>query len=211
MHPIRTLATALTALSAAAAGHAAVLVNGSFEETTFGFPDGWSGNPFVVFVGDIDGPGGWPAPQDGNQFVDIGYGETSPGVPAFVLWQTVTITTPGDYRLDWQHNTHSDTGPGNADYYAEILDSSGVISLAAGAFDPGNFGIWGHESLTATLGAGNYTVKFSSGPASGRDTLLDNVSLTLVPEPGAWAALGGLGCLGWAAWRRRELARRARP
>ncbi|MFN0066984.1 MAG: PEP-CTERM sorting domain-containing protein [Limisphaerales bacterium] len=211
MSPIRILA-ATAALSTATAGHAAVLVNGSFEATTFGFPDGWSGNPFVVFVGDIDGPGGWPGPQDGDQFIDIGYGEISPGVPAFVLSQTVTITTPGDYRLDWYHNTFSDTGPGSgvANYHAAILnadDGTGVEDL----FDPGNFGVWGQRSLTTTLEAGEYTVTFSSGPFSGRDTLLDNVTLTLVPEPGAWAALGGLGCLGWAVWRRREPAGRVRP
>lgn len=188
---------------------AQLVVNGSFEATTLGFPDGWSGNPFVVFVGDVDGPGGWPGPQDGHQFIDIGYGEISPGVPAFVLSQSVTITTPGSYRLDWYHNTYSDTGPGSgsANYRAAILDA-GSSPVAQGLFDPGGFGVWGHQSLTAALAAGNYTVKFSSGPAAGRDALLDNVTLALtpIPEPGAWAALAALGCLGWAVRRRLSTA-----
>lgn len=199
------LPTGVVLLALTSGLQAQLVVNGSFEATTLGFPDGWSGNPAVVFVGDIDGPGGWPGPQDGNQFVDMGYGETSPGVPAYVLSQVVTITTPGAYRLDWYHNTYSDTGPGSgvANFRAAILDA-GDSPVAQGLFDPGNFGVWGYASLTATLAVGNYTVKFSSGPAFGRDTLLDNVSLTPIPEPGAYAALAALGCLGWAGWRRRR-------
>ncbi len=82
--------------------------------------------------------------------------------------------------------------------------------MAEELLDSENSGPWVHASPAATLAVGDYTVKFSSGPAGGLDTLLDNVSLTLVPEPGAWAALGGLGCLGWAVWRRWTTPRQRR-
>ena len=40
---------------------------------------------------------------------------------------------------------------------------------------------------------------------------LSNASLVLVFKPSPAAALGGIECLGWAVWRRRESIRRVRP
>ena len=48
-------------------------------------------NGLINGPGVTDGMGaGYPAPQDGNQFVDIGKGELS---------QTFTVITTGDYSL----------------------------------------------------------------------------------------------------------------
>jgi hypothetical protein len=59
-----------------------------------------------------------------------------------------------------------------------------------------------------SLAAGTYELEFNDGSASPRSTfVLDNLSVTAVPEPGTWALmLGGLGVVGWMARRRARVA-----
>lgn len=172
--------------------HANLLQNGSFESPDLVL-DGlygavqtdWTAGAYV-FRGALGGV--WPAPQDGAQFVDIGFGS------AYTLSQTFTLAVSGAYLLSW----HDNAGNGFSHNYGVEIDAS-----TEGTYSGTGTSAWTSRSLGLVLSAGSHTLTFVGG--SGFDTLLDNVSLvadstSAVPEAGSslgflGTALAGLGLL----------------
>ncbi len=152
-----------------ATAFADLIYNGSFEIPDMpepgmngGTPAGWSGGLYVFRKPWY--PSYWPDPEDGEQYVDIGDSEV------YSFTQAVTVTIPGDYLLSWYDNAY----PGSEYfYYVSIGDRRNLYS------SPSAFS-WILRALDLELGTGVYTLKFEAAAFSGSDTLIDNVSLTLV-------------------------------
>jgi hypothetical protein len=185
----------LTLLAPPAANAISLISNGSFESPVgpvspglnSARPTGWSG--FGSFSsGVINGTlANFPAPQDGNQFVNIGNGE---------LVQAFTVVTPGDYSLTWFDNTL--TSGNNGSYGVRVSDGFLTTSFTAYSYNYSG-APWHARSLDLNnLTAGTYTLTYTPGTSF---TFLDNVVLDLktttsVPETGSTAGLLGLAFLG---------------
>ncbi len=191
-----TLAIVLSAwFDASAPAHASILQNGSFESPTvspgftFGaIPSGWGGTPGGLFN---TGLSGWPNPEDGQQYLDLGN-----WAGHFTLSQTFTIGAAGAYQVSWYDST-AIVPPANSPYEVSV---DGV----SGNFDATHFSLdWALKSLPVNLTVGIHTLTFAAqGVFGGYDTLLDNVNIALVPEPAPTFAAFALAALGGVLWRR---------
>lgn len=92
---------------------------------------------------------------------------------------------------------------GGTDWTTATLGSSGVLNNTAF----GNVSSWStfSQSISSTVGLGSnqFIVRFSA--TTGERVMIDNFSFTTaIPEPSSFAALAGLGMLGFCATRRRR-------
>jgi hypothetical protein len=173
----------------AGGAHAAnLLVNGSFETGDF---TGW--NTANLNATGVVGSGfdGWPA-EDGNDFVAMG-NVGSDGEIA----QTFADTAGQSLTVSFYQGSDGATPNDFSAYFDGVLLTSQVNA-------PDQRPNYTFYSFTVT-GTGSDTIAFfeRNDPAYGA---LDNVSVTGVPEPAAWAMmLVGFGLAG-AALRRRVVA-----
>lgn len=177
-----------------------VIVNGSFESPSIAAnsvlqttPASWVGGnlPFII-NGDVSP--GIPLPQDGQQYAALGHSPSQP--QAASLSQAFAIGSPGTYVLNWYDSTEFNF-PNFSPYSVTVTDSvaNTVASLNLDA-DAQVLRLWTKRSLTLTLPADSYTLRFQGlVAASGEGTLIDNVSL-FVPEPttATLLILGAVGC-----------------
>lgn len=174
--------------------HAANLIqNGSFEapvEPGTGIysatPAEWTGGAFI-FQGTI---AGWPAPEVGIQFDDMGNG----GSPA--LTQVVDIPLAGSYTLTWFDNE----AIGDSHFY-DVLLNGNIVANPSGV----GSATWTPESLVLNLSSGDNTLAFKG--LGGLDTLIDNVDLratTAVPDAASTFFMLNIAVFGVAALRRRS-------
>ena len=178
-------------LLAGVTAHANLIQNGSFEAPVqprtglwIATPTDWTGGG-LIFQGTVSG---WPSPQDGIQFADIG------GEPTPALTQVVQIPQAGSYTLTWNENEAF----GFSYSYSVLLNG---ILLA----NPSGVGsvTWTQESLEVDLSAGDNTLAFKG--LGFTDTLLDNLRLepTAAPDASSTFSLLTLALGGLAALRRR--------
>jgi hypothetical protein len=174
-----------------------LISNGSFEQPAFSTPNtfvyalptDWIQNADAnslpaIFRGTYPG---WPSPEEGSQFLDIG---NTAGNSAGVH-QTFTVMVAGTYELTWFDNA----AIGNPHTYSVSLGGTTVdVAGEVGS------SVWTEHELPVTL-SGSATLTFSPIPG-GVDTLLDNVSVTAIPEPATYAWAGAIGLLGLALGRR---------
>jgi hypothetical protein len=155
-----------------------LIANGSFEspvipansfEVLTSPPTSWSLSGFNGFMFNGNYPG-WPLPEDGNQYIDMG-GEGY----SYNLYQTFTVTTSGQYQLTWYDNAA--LGDGHS-YEVSITDNAGNVVAQTGVITNTGNAVWHSQILSVALSPGLYTLNFASGP--GLDTLIDNVSLVSV-------------------------------
>jgi hypothetical protein len=138
------------------------------------------------------------APEDGSQFYDIG-NDTD-----FSLYQTITVTDAGLYKLQWYASSTA--------YSADLVTPysvtfDGTTTWFNPGYAPDDGGSWASNSLSFNLSPGDYTLTFTSGSHTGWDTALDNITLTSTPpvsapEPATMLLLG-LGLMGVLGIRRK--------
>lgn len=211
------------AICVAAPASANLLVNGSFEDSSFNGPGGYvlglTGNDVPGwYIPSSDGTypwgltntntfGGGPA-DTGNQWLVLGEANTA---ESFTIQQTVAGLTPGQlYTLSWAAASEGGCcSPG-------LLTFLSGSSATPYAFNAPNSGLWwtawGHYSLTFLVNDPTLTFQFmNDGPTqdNGLDLGLDSVSLNAangaVPEPASWALmLLGFGAVGFGLRRTRK-------
>ena len=199
------IATCLLAPLTVSTASANLISNGSFESpvgpVTPGVnsvrPTGWSGYssfPSGIINGTL---ANFPAPQNGNQFVNIASGD---------LVQAFNVVTPGDYLLTWFDN--SLTSGWNGSYGVLVQDSS-LATVSSTAYSYAYLGSapWQTRSLDLPdLTAGTYTLTYGPGTSF---TFLDNVVLDLktttsVPDAGSTAGLLGFAFVGMGLLARKQ-------
>ena len=134
-------------------------------------------------------------------------------------YQQVTIPTPGSYTLTMDADRRNDNVNFNGSMILELWSGSLTVFNVGSAITPSSFS---SPVLTTTfqqfsrtynsLAAGSYTVRVGGLHAGGSDFQagIDNVDISLVPEPsGLVFAAGGLGGVLLAA-RRKERVQRSR-
>ncbi|MGA9453078.1 MAG: PEP-CTERM sorting domain-containing protein, partial [Verrucomicrobiia bacterium] len=105
----------------------------------------------------------------------------------------------GSYELNWfddSFNYTDNDGIGSSSYVIIIVSSS-LETLLSADFDPAHSSEWQSRSEAVTLPAGTYTITFTPQGTYGElDTLIDNVSVSSVPEPSTVVlAVLGIACI----------------
>ena len=191
--------------------YANLLSNGSFEVGNF-VPDaqdsmalavgatdmtGWTvQNAALAWIGPTN-PFGLSA-SDGSYFLDLsGYHDNSP-YAGVLQSQTIATVVGTQYRLSFDIGTDPqyDTAP---------VSIQAVAGSASATFTstPANPNQWESFNLDFTATSVNTAIQLNGLASTDEKYLgLDNVSLTVIPEPSTIALLGGPGLLAFAAWRR---------
>ena len=199
------LATIMAASVFPAAYADALLLHGTGEGLATGQTDpNWTiafeGGTPVAAVSAIDPNGAWIAPNAGNTW--IGVAANSPVPTGLYAYTTTFVIGPG---LDpstaqisgnwWSDDPHPDNG---------ILLNGVLVSGFDGAVwfdaDPANAFFSISSGFVAGLNSLTFLVRNTGGPAG---TLVQNLSGSVVPEPGTLALLG-LGLAGLGLSRRRK-------
>jgi hypothetical protein len=133
------------------------------------------------------------AASHGSKFLDLsGYDDSAPygGVQ-----QTITTTIGQPYLMQFDLGT-------NPIYGATLnVTASAGATAQTFTFTTGVSG-YGTYQLNFTASAASTLISFVGVDPSGNGIGLDNVSVTAIPEPSAWAMLVGCGALAIAGWRR---------
>lgn len=193
-------ALALSLPSAFAAGPNLV-VNGSFEldailpATWVIQPNitGWTGAPDIELQNNFEGN----LAQDGNQLVELDTFANS------AMSQTINAT--GWVALSFWYTPRIGWGAGTQGLQVSLGSfSATVLDTAAGGSVPQ----WQRFTTLVDLGSsGSAVLRFAAiGTSDMAGGLLDNVSVTAVPEPGtaALALGGGIALAAWLRGRRRR-------
>jgi hypothetical protein len=198
---------------------AQILVNGSFEQpvlsSTMNFFGAFS---FMGWSGASTGGGGNAGlvvgtnvgltPEDGNQAFAFNGNNPPDGT---YIEQTFSTTIGQTYMLDFWLGRNgdplADVGPELLEAQVAVLDASNT-TISSITAEPPSTDTWSMSSLGFTADSSTSTVIFTdiSGSNPNSDLFLDNVSVSVVPEPSTFAALVGLSVLGYAVYRRNKTA-----
>ena len=196
---------ALAGISLPLVGQIDVTVNGGFEtgdlsgwtsfptaNSTFALTGDASDGSFAAEVFNDD-----PASSAVIKQANIGIGTVTPG-------QAITITFDAK-------GVGAVGGVVFAELFSEIdgggVSASGILGGAPLALDPTNYQPFNFNAIAGPDVSGGISLQFAvvTGGAVGSTSQLfvDNVSVSVVPEPGTYAAILGVACLGFILVRRR--------
>lgn len=162
-----------------------------------------------VYVATANSGATWiPNPQSGTYSIQLDSTSNDALQTSSSISQTLKVTSGQSYLLSFWFNTEVKanlTSIIQTTLSGAFSSTNTYSTTASSAVTQGN-AVWVHvtETFTATRN-GNLTILFSDISTSDSNASLDNVSLTLVPEPvtciaGAFA----LGLVGWRVRSRRS-------
>ena len=191
---IRMIAAA-AALVLSAGAQAATVWSDNFDSDAQGLNVGLSGWTLTDGTVDVIPVGGsfHFLPEANGNYVDL---DGSTG-QAGTITKTLTGLADGAYALTFElAGNHRD---GGVEATTVTLSGAADTLLTPGANDDAFFTIIGHAS------GGSLTFSFHDASTDNIGALLDNVSVTAVPETGSLSLmLAGIAALGFAARRRRS-------
>lgn len=200
----KIIAASLLAFAAAGASATELVTNGSFESGA----TGWNSTETVGFAPisayinccGIDGSA-YPA-ANGVAAAFFGWGQLTGGT----IFQDLSTVAGQTYTVNFSYGAIS----GNALQTMTVEASNGqslLGSLSVGATGTTNqAALVSPFSFTFVANSASTTLLFrdTSATSINTDALVDNVSVTAVPEPETYAMLlAGLGLVGFAARRRK--------
>jgi hypothetical protein len=184
------------ALLCASSAQAATVFSDNFDSDVLllnstSFLGGWTVSGGTV---DTIGPGLYDVFPGNGHYIDLDGSDGATGLFSKSFVATAGMTYTATFELAGNHR-----GYGDDTVAVNFGSASGSYTLSSGD-------AFGSHTLTFTAvtnGAFSLSFKNSGGDYVGG--LLDNVSVTAVPEPSTYAMLlGGLSLLGVAARRRRQ-------
>ncbi len=209
MNSVSLLAAVAASAALATGAHAAAFINGGFEAgidpgvfTTLSAGDSSSITGWTVGGGGVDYIGTYWVPSEGSRSVDLS------ALSAGSLSQTFDTVANKTYKVTF--DLAGNPAGGSAFKFMQV--SAGMNSTVY-AFDTTGHSLssmgWFPEYFTFTATGASSTLTFASLENSPYGPAIDNVTVSSVPEPAAWALmLVGIAGLGGAlrASRRREAA-----
>ncbi len=121
-----------------------------------------------------------------------------------VMSQTFVATSSTGLGVSWYDANRTNNG-GIQTYTVSVTHGSDVFALGTFTGVPGQFNLKTSSSF-ATVAGDSYTLNFTGLATDDRTAFIDNVSLSVVPEPATWGLmLAGFALVGVAARRRAAL------
>ena len=209
---MRTILVSVAAALLASSAGAVTVINGSFEmgiplagQTLVPVNDTTSITGWKVLGGAGSGPGVYYTP---SSVWDAASGVRSIGLAKYDgVGQRVYGFTPGkQYKLNFSLSAYPNGA--NGDTRAVVSVTGGVAEIftytKTAANSPTNMLYQPYSYLFTAGGTAQNIMLRGLSSKSGNFAVLDDVSISLVPEPAAWALMiAGFGMVGLAARRRR--------
>lgn len=168
-----------------------------------------------VYIATANSGATWiPNPESGTYAIQLDSTSNDALKKSSTISQSVTVTAGQSYLLSFWFNTEVKANLTSIiqTTLSGAFSSTNSYSTTASATITQANAVWVHvtQTFTATT-SGSLTILFSDISTSDSNAALDNVSLTVVPEPATCVAgVFALGLIGWRL-RVRRVARGAVP